>query len=115
VHELAELAAAGPRQYPIDIAKVNPPIALERAFRFELPAGWQATLPADVHASGPFGSYSVEFRQTGRQLTIRRVAEGSTGILGPDRLEDLREWFRALAKDDATAIVLTRGATQAGR
>jgi hypothetical protein len=115
VHELAELSAAGPRQYPIDIAKVNPPISIESEFRFELPAGWQATLPADVHVRGPFGSYSVEYRQTGRHLTIKRVVEGATGILGPDRLGDLVEWFRALARDDATAIVLTRGATQAGR
>lgn len=108
VQQLAELAAAGPRRQPIDAAKVNPPVAVEQEFRLELPAGWRATLPPDVHAEGPFGRFAVEYRQSGRELSIRRVVEGAMGILGPERAPDLLAWFRALARDDATAIVFSR-------
>jgi len=111
-HQLAELSAAGTRRYPIDISKVNPPIALDEETRLELPIGWQATLPSDVRATGPFGSYAVEYRQTGRELTIKRVVEGASGILAPDRVGDLVDWFHALARDDATAIVFNRPAAK---
>jgi hypothetical protein len=111
---LDELASEGPREYPIDIARVAPPVTLDHEFDLTLPPGWQATLPADVDATGPFGHVTVTYRQHGRELVIRRVVEGAIGILPPERAQDLTSWFQALARDDATALVITRagGGTQ---
>ncbi len=114
VRLLEELRRAGPRQYPIDIAKVNPPLVAEEEFHYELPAGWQARLPKDVRVTGPFGSYAVAYRQTGRELLIQRRTEGATGMLPPDRAGDLLAWFEGLASDDASAIVITRPALSSG-
>jgi transglutaminase-like putative cysteine protease len=112
-NRLRDLEARGPRRYPIDLRKVNPPLTLEQTFRVTLPAGWQARLPADVHVAGMFGKYAVTYRQTGRELAILRRTEGTLGgILPPARYDELLGWFRQLAADDATAIVIDRQAKQ---
>jgi transglutaminase-like putative cysteine protease len=114
VRTLDELRRAGPRQFPIDVAKVNPPNLVEQEFTFELPAGWQATLPKDVRVTGPFGSYTVTYEQTGRDLVIRRRSEGAAGVLPPERAGDLDAWFEGLAQDSASAIVIARPDAAAG-
>jgi transglutaminase-like putative cysteine protease len=105
---LEELASEGPRQYPIDIAKVAPPVTVDHEYDLTLPPGWQATLPADLDTTGPFGHVMVTYRQTGRELSIHRIVEGAMGVLPPEQAGDLTKWFEALARDDATALVITR-------
>jgi transglutaminase-like putative cysteine protease len=106
-NRLRDLLERGPRHYPIDARRVNPPLTFEHTFRVTLPPGWTARLPSDVHAAGIFGKYDVTYRQAGRELTIVRRNEGSAGgILPASRVDELTAWFRQLSADDATAIVI---------
>ena len=76
--------------------------------RLTLPDGWQAELPETVHVEGPWGNYLSEYRQDGRELTIRRNIIGGRGVMAPDRIGELIQWLRDVAKDDAQYLVIAR-------
>jgi len=103
------IAAHGARKFPIDALKVIGPEIDVVYIRLTLPVGWRARLPKSVSASSPFGSYESSYAQDGRELRISRTVTGARGIFSPDRVGDLVSFFRAIAADDATFIVLDRG------
>jgi alkylated DNA nucleotide flippase Atl1 len=103
---VAEVEAHVPRAYPIDASAVFGPEESLTEIRIMLPEGWKALLPANVEASGVFGSYSATYTQDGRLLHIVRRTRGTTGILPPDRVGDLLAFLRAVARDDARFVVL---------
>ena len=103
----SELAARLPRRFPIDVAALGGHGASVAEFTLALPPGWQAVLPANVTASGPFGSTSVEYSQTAGVLRMVRRTRGTTGIVAPDRARDVLAWLQTAARDDADEIVLT--------
>ncbi|HKO16831.1 MAG TPA: DUF3857 and transglutaminase domain-containing protein [Gemmatimonadaceae bacterium] len=103
-----ELEAEPKRLFPIDAARVFGNRTNLVELRMTLPAGWRAQLPPNVTANSDFGSYGTEFAQEGNVLRITRRTQGARGVYPPDRVKDLANWFRAIAKDDARLIVLTR-------
>jgi len=103
-----KLEDAKERRFPIDAARIfgNKSSLIE--LRMKLPAGWKAQLPAGVSASSTFGSYVSEYAQEGNELRITRRTSGARGVYAPDRAKDVATWFRAMAKDDAKLIVISK-------
>ena len=103
---VGEVAAHVPRKFPIDVGEIFGPQEHVSELRITLPEGWRARLPAGVSVSGPFGAYVSTYEQNGRELHIVRRTSGARGVLPPDRVQDLLEFLRAVAGDDARLLVL---------
>ena len=110
-----ELEREPVRRFPFDAARVLGATTATTELRVRLPAGYAAQLPASVKAEGPFGSYETVYAQAGDTLQVTRRLRGARGILPPSARPQLAEWMRAVAKDDATFVVLTRAAGGADR
>jgi hypothetical protein len=67
-------------------------------------------LPKDVSLSGPFGELTITYAQEGRVLTISQRRIGGTGVLPPDRVNDVITWLEqvAAATREGASIVLMR-------
>jgi hypothetical protein len=103
---IGDVAAHVPRHYHIGASQV---FGTSRQFtdvRITLPEGWRARLPDSVSVAGAFGRYTSSYTQEGRDLVITRRVSGQRGILRPERVTDLLEFLRAVARDDAKFIVL---------
>lgn len=100
------LVDRGPRRFPIDAAAVHGSSETVTELQVTLPEGWRARLPKSVVAESPFGIYRSEYAQSGRTLTIRRIYAGQRGVLPPDRVNDLVEWLKAVAQDDARYLLI---------
>jgi len=109
VEQLAALEAAPRRRFPIDAEKVLGAQTSLVELRVVLPEGMVATLPPPVKARSAFGSYSAEYAQEGRELSIVRRITGARGVYGPERLPELLSWYRAVASDRAAFIALAPG------
>ena len=109
-----DLESRAPRRFPIDVARVWGPRYTNTRYEITLPAGWHATLPKSVTATGPFGSYESTYSEANGVLRITRQITGATGVEPPGKVTDLIAWMRAVAADDVKFIVLTRAASSAG-
>jgi len=109
-----ELESRGPRRFPIDAERFWGPRTTITRYEIKLPAGWHATLPKNVAASGDFGSYASTYAEENGVLRLTRTLTGATGVQPPERLADLTKWMRAVAEDDVKFIVLTRSASSTG-
>jgi transglutaminase-like putative cysteine protease len=107
---VAELKARTPRRFPIDAEQVSGGGNGATTFRLTLPVGWRAQLPKDVSLSGPFGELTITYAQEGRVLTISQRRIGGTGVLPPDRVNDVITWLEqvAAATREGASIVLMR-------
>ena len=112
MEELTQLADAlaerEKRKFPIDAEEVYGRSVTKSELRLTLPEGWTARLPKTVRAESPFGSYTSEYVQQGRELRVTRKSEGRPGIQPPDKIDELIAWLRAVAEDDASFIVLDK-------
>lgn len=100
------LSERPPRKFPIDAAQVAGDDLLVQEYRLQLPAGWKARLPKSVSATGPFGSYSVDYAQEGREFRFTRRFSGARGVLAPDRMPELIRWLAEIGTDDAEFVIL---------
>jgi transglutaminase-like putative cysteine protease len=98
-----------PRRFPIDVRGVMGNGEDITELRVTLPAGWKARLPQGVVATSVFGTYESTYAQEGRDLVVRRRTMGARGVLPPEKVTELADWFRTLAKDDAKFILLEPG------
>ena len=109
---MGSLAAAAseitkkPRRYPINAGSVMGNGQDITELRVTLPAGWKAHLPQSVSAKSAFGSYESTYSQEGRELKVVRRSSGARGVMPPERIGELADFFRAMAKDDARFILL---------
>lgn len=110
-----ELEREPVRRFPIDAVKVMGPGVAVSELRVQLPPGWHAQLPPTVRADGPFGSYATEYAEEDGALRVTRRVRGARGIYPPTARPELAAWMRAVAKDDATFVVLTKPAPPAGQ
>lgn len=106
-----ELEREPERRFAIDAAKVLGSTSAVSELRVTLPAGWRAQLPASMVADGPFGHYETEYAQDGDVLRVTRRIRGVRGIHPAGDRPALATWMRAVAKDDATFIVLAKPAS----
>lgn len=102
----AELEARSPRRFPIDAEAIFGGQTSVTEIRLRLPEGMRARTPAPVKAESPFGSYTIDYQQEGRTLTIRSRTTGARGIHGPEKLGQVVAWYREMAKDDAKFLVI---------
>jgi transglutaminase-like putative cysteine protease len=102
----ADLESRGERRFPIDVASVLGPVAGVSELRLTLPTGWRAQLPSNVNVSGVYGSYSVEYSQTGRELRVVKRITGADGVQPPEAVSGLIKWMKEMAADDVEYIVL---------
>ena len=103
-----QLETATERRFPIDAMNIFGNRTATVEFRMKMPAGWKAQLPSGVNATSPFGSYISEYAQEGNELRITRRTTGARGIFEPSKSKDVAAWFRAMAKDDAKLIVISK-------
>lgn len=106
--ELAALESQGPRRYPLDLGALLGPAQSELTVEATLPPGWRATLPTGVTATSAFGSYTSEYRQEGRTLSVVRRFAGRRGVEPPQRIDELLTWLRAVTAADVRYVALTR-------
>jgi transglutaminase-like putative cysteine protease len=102
----AELAARGPRRFPINVAAVAGPHAETAELTITLPPGWRASLPPNVSATSVFGTYTAQYAQNGRVLHVMRRLVGRTGTEPPERIGQLIAWLNAVGADDVRYVVL---------
>lgn len=102
----AELESRGQRKFPIDVAAVVGPIAGVSEMRLTLPAGWKAQLPSNLKVTGAYGTYTVEYAQTGRELRVVKKVEGAEGVQPPEKVGELIKWMKEMSADDVQYIVL---------
>ena len=83
-------------------------------FEIGLPPGFEVDeLPPPVHLATPFGSYDSETKLVGRALHYSRSLSMETVSLPAEQAPALRDFFRAIARDERTTAVLRR-AVRAG-
>jgi hypothetical protein len=103
------LAAAPPRLFNIDAARVLGPVSITTEFVLTLPVGWSVDLPPNVTATSFVGRYSVVYVQEGRVLRITRSVVGARGVYAPQRVVEIVEWLKAASADDNEFIQLKPG------
>lgn len=103
---VANLKARDERLFPIDAERVIGPIEDTWELRLTLPPGWQAQLPETVTADSPFGIYTAEYTQEGREVRVLRRITGNAGIHPPDRIAELITWLEQISEDDVDNLVL---------
>jgi hypothetical protein len=108
-----DLESRGVRRFPIDAGRFCGPRSTNTRYEIALPAGWHATLPRNVKATSPFGTYESTYSEADGVLRLSRQIIGATGVQPPEKLAELTAWLRAVAADDVKFIVLTRGASSA--
>lgn len=96
------------RLFPIDAMKIFGYTETVIEYHITLPQGWKATIPPSVRADGPFGTYSAEYSQDGRDFMLRRTVRGAKGILPPERVGDLVAWLRKIGTDEVEVILVER-------
>ncbi len=101
------------RRFPIDAMHVLGATTAVSELRVRLPAGWHAQLPPSTTADGPFGAYQADYAEEGGVLRVTRRVHGARGIYPPSSRPALANWMRAVAKDDATFVVLTKSSPSA--
>jgi len=99
-----------PRALPIAIEKVVGDTTVIYDLKLKLPPGWTALLPADLDASGEFGTVVRKYSQEGRILHITQRVVGASGAIPPDRVGVLVAWLRRVTKYRAPYIVIAHGA-----
>lgn len=109
-----ELEREPVRRFPIDAERVVGPVATFAELRVRLPAGWRPQLPPSVTADGQFGSYQSEYALEGDVLRVTRRMRGARGVYPAAARAELAGWMRAVAKDDAAFVVLTRASAAGG-
>jgi hypothetical protein len=102
----AELAARGPRRFPIKVGEVAGPHAEVAELHIKLPPAWRALLPRNVTATSVFGSYTAQYAQDGRVLHVIRRLVGRAGTEPPERIGQLIAWLNEVGTDDVGYVVL---------
>lgn len=103
---VSQLETSGPRRFPIDVGDVIGMVEESTELRLRLPEGWRARLPEGVVAASPFGAYTAEYRQEGRDLRVTRRMSGRRGTEPPEQIAALVAWLHEVARDDVKYIVL---------
>jgi hypothetical protein len=74
--------------------------------RIKMPAGWVATLPADVKLDGPVGRLTVTYSQKGNELHIEKTIQGAGAVVPASRKAEISDWLRKAGADDGKLIPL---------
>ncbi len=111
--DYAEIFANEHRTYALDMGY---PMQIEKTIRIELPDGWTATLPKDIHYVVETAELARQYKQVGNTITYNLVFTLKNRILSATAYTAVRSIFMALASEDGARLLLkTRDGDQMSR
>ncbi len=111
--DYAETFANEQRTYSLDMGY---PMQIEKTIRIELPDGWTATLPKDVHYVVENAELARQYKQVGNTITYNLVFTLKNRILSAAAYTAVRSIFMSLASEDGARLLLkTRDDDQMSR
>lgn len=99
----AETFANEQRIYSLDLGY---PMQIEKAIRIQMPDGWAATLPKDIHHVIENAELTRQYRQVGNIITYQLVFTLKNRILSAPAYSAARSLFTALASEDGSRVLL---------
>ena len=111
--DYAETFADEQRTYSLDLGY---PMQIEKAIRIQMPDGWTATLPKDIHYAIAHAELVRQYKQVGNILTYQLVFTLKSQILPAEAYSAARSLFTALVSEDGSRVLLnTDGDNQMSR
>ncbi len=111
--DYAETFADEQRTYSLDLGY---PMQIEKAIRIQMPDGWTATLPKDIHYAIAHAELVRQYKQVGNILTYQLMFTLKSQILPAEAYSAARSLFTALASEDGSRVLLnTDGDNQMSR
>ena len=105
--DYAETFANEQRIYSLDLGY---PMQIEKAIHIQMPDGWAATLPKDIHHVIEDAELTRQYKQVGNIITYQLVFTLKNRILPAAAYSAARSLFTALASEDGSCVLLkTRG------
>ncbi|RKU16299.1 hypothetical protein C6503_12800 [Candidatus Poribacteria bacterium] len=104
--DYAETFADKQRTYSLDLGY---PMQIEKAIRIQIPDGWAATLPKDIHYVVENAELTRQYRQVGNVITYQLVFTLKNHILPAAAYAAARSLFTALASEDGSRVLLNTG------
>ncbi len=103
-----DLLEGGERKHPVEF----PNTTLESdSYEIALPEGYEVDeLPPAVEIDSPLGAYRSQVDVEGNVLRYRRSYEIRDVLVGSERLDELKKFFREVAADERNVAVLKRSA-----
>ena len=104
--DYAETFANEQRTYSLDMGY---PMQIEKAIRIEIPDGWTATLPKDIHHVVESAELTRQYKQVGNVITYQLIFTLKNRILSPAAYSAARSLFMSLASEDGARLLLNMG------
>ena len=104
--DYAETFADEKRTHSLDLGY---PMQIEKAIRIQIPDGWTATLPKDIHHTVENAELTRQYKQTGDVITYQLVFTLKNHILPAAAYSAARSLFTALASEDGSHVLLNTG------
>ena len=111
--DYAETFANENRTYSLDMGY---PMQIEKTIRIEIPDGWTATLPKDIHHVLESAELTRQYKQGGNTITYKLMFTLKDRILSAEAYTAVRALFMSLASEDGARLLLnTRNGNQMSR
>lgn len=107
----AETFANEYRTYSLDFGY---PMRIEKIISIQIPEGWTAVLPEDIHHTIEIAELRRQYRQLENVITYRLVFTLKNRILPADAYLAAKSLFVSLASEDGSRLLLNRGSSQHG-
>ena len=104
--DYAETFANEQRTYSLDLGY---PMQIEKAIRIQIPDGWAATLPKDIHHIIENAELTRQYKQVGNVITYQLVFTLKNRIFPAAAYSAARSLFTALASEDGSHVLLKTG------
>ena len=104
--DYAETFASEQRTYSLDLGY---PMQIEKAIRIQIPDGWAATLPKDIHHAVENAELTRQYRQVGNMITYQLLFTLKDSVLPAAAYSEARSLFTALASEDGSRVLLKTG------
>lgn len=104
--DYAETFANEQRTYSLDLGY---PMQIEKAIRIQIPDGWAATLPKDIHHIIENAELTRQYKQVGNVITYQLVFTLKNRIFPVAAYSAARSLFTALASEDGSHVLLKTG------
>ena len=93
------------RTYSLDFGY---PMQIEKTIRIQIPEGWTAVLPENIHHTVEIAELSRQYRQVENIITYQLVFTLKNRILPADAYSAAKSLFVSLASEDGSRLLLNR-------
>lgn len=104
--DYAETFANEHRTYSLDMGY---PMQIEKSIHIEIPDGWTATLPKDIHHVVESAELTRQYKQVGNMITYKLMFTLKNRILSAAAYSTVRSLFMSLASEDGARLLLNTG------